>query len=91
MNADFLADIQLLFVYTDTDIVAHPSSTDKVEPNCSNKFFNPRDLLLKSVCWKKYINTNMYEQLNIPNTDPSEAVKSAITCNIPNTYEMSAN
>ena len=33
----------------------------------------------------------MYEQLNIPNTDPSEAVKSDITCNIPNTYEMSAN
>ena len=32
---------------------------------------------------KKYINTNIDEQLNIPNNDPSEAVKSAITYYIP--------
>ena len=40
---------------------------------------------------KKYINTNIDEQLNIPNNDPSEAVKSAITNYIPNTSEISAN
>ena len=40
---------------------------------------------------KKYINTNIDEHINIPNNDPSEAVKSAITCNIPNTSEISAN
>ena len=40
---------------------------------------------------KEYINTNIDEQLNIPNNDPSEAVKSAIACYIPITSEISAN
>ena len=40
---------------------------------------------------KEYINTNIDEQLNIPNNDPSEAVKSAIACYIPTTSEISAN
>ena len=36
----------------------------------------------------KYINTIIDEHINIPNNDPSEAVKSAITFNIPNTSEI---
>ena len=39
----------------------------------------------------KYINTIIDEHINIPNNDPSEAVKSAITFNIPITSEISAN
>ena len=31
---------------------------------------------------KEYINTNIDEHLDIPNNDPSEAVKSAIAYNI---------
>ena len=38
---------------------------------------------------KEYINTNIDEHLNIPNNDPSEAVKSAIAYYIPNTSVIS--
>ena len=38
---------------------------------------------------KEYINTNIVEHINIPNNDPSEAVKSAFAHYIPNTSEIS--
>ena len=38
---------------------------------------------------KEYINTNIDEHLNIPNNDPSEAVKSAIAYYISNTSVIS--
>ena len=40
---------------------------------------------------KEYINTNIDEHENIPNNDPSEAVKSAIACYIPKLLKYQQN